>query len=201
MERICEIKNTELKRIILIKLCRNMYSYLEIKMKKISLVFLPILITMFSFSCEDGEDSVEVFEEDRLYGLWFKDSSTQVIDGDSILIFNNINDEQWGYYWVSYSQNEKKSYFKTIHVNDTLEIDCYNLVTRSVTWEKIDDRNFKNVELREDGSTIEYYFYFKNDYDGMYMGSENSPYFGTDRTYFGSHLTKIEDRTFEPLCP
>jgi hypothetical protein len=161
-------------------------------MKRLLLVLLPI--SLFVFSCEDevvgDTNNEEVYEVDRLYGLWFQDTSIVTYDyDDPIMVFNDITLEEWGSYWVSYSENEKKSYGK-------YSGDCYNLVTRSITWEKIDDKNFKNVELKDDGSTIEYYFNFKNDYDGMNVHSSNS----LDYT-LRPHFTKIENRTFEPLCP
>ena len=157
--------------------------------------FLFVFCLSLFVGCEDENNTneEEVFEVDRLYGLWFNDSTVTIEDGDTSLVLKDITLEEFGHYWVLFSENEKKSYLRSTDLND-----CYNGVTRSITYEKIDDKNFKSVELREDGSTIEYYFNFKNDYDGMYYHTSNN----LDDTYtYNNHLTKIENRTFEPICP
>tara|TARA_B100001250_G_scaffold124804_1_gene106074 strand:- start:326 stop:802 length:477 start_codon:yes stop_codon:yes gene_type:complete len=152
----------------------------------------PLLSVLFLFlwSCEEevvgDTNNEEVYEVDRLYGIWFRDSSDLVTNGDTSWVFNDINDQEKVNVWISNSENESNGYLYLPPWN------CYSLDTMSITWEKVDDMNFKSVGTRDDGSTIEFYFYFKNDYDGMYV-RDNS-------TTFNSHYTKLEDWDLTPLC-
>ena len=152
---------------------------------------LPVLFLIF-WSCEDevveDTNNEEVFEVDRLYGLWFRDSTGQITDGDTSWVISDINDQGKSHLWFSISENELSSY-----VYLPPFVNCYSLYTRSITWEKIDDKHFKHVDILDDGSTINWDYYFKNDYDGVY-------FFGSNSQGVGSHFTKIEDWDFTPLC-